>query len=269
MFITGCFYCVGENMFMFPLTKPSAFWIGCTALLCFYFFRNLFLRIHTTSTSGGWIISVFFLQRFLPMGFPVFYDFFLELFFIPERLFMGHPFSHFFTVCACLNMSGIYKNLLRIYQVEFHAVLQYLCEDLLKKTGIFKTASIILSKGRKMRNRIHHIQPQKPAIRNIYFDLSNRLPHTFNPVKVLDKRNFDQHNRIHTRSSIIRAVFFFHKIINKSPVNGFINQTQHMVLWNHVIHTEHDHLFSFLICIFSHHKKHRLSDNSIIPEKRL
>lgn len=28
MFITGCFYCVGENMFMFPLTKPSTFWIG-------------------------------------------------------------------------------------------------------------------------------------------------------------------------------------------------------------------------------------------------
>ena len=35
-----------------------------------------------------------------------------------------------------------------------------------------------------MRNRIHHVQPQKPAIRDIYFDLSNRLPHTFNPVKV-------------------------------------------------------------------------------------
>ena len=26
------------------------------------------------------------------------------------------------------------------------------------------------------------------------------------------------------------------------------------------------HLFSFLICIFSHHKKHHLSDKTIIPE---
>lgn len=223
MFITRCFYCVGENMFMFPFTKPSAFRIGCTALLCFCSFSNLLLRIRTASAAGGGIIPVFFLQRFLSMGFPVFCDFFLELFFIPECLFMGNPFSHFFAVCTCLNMSGIYKNLLRIYQVEFHAVFQYLCEDLLKKIGIFKTAGIILPEGRKMRNRIHHIQTQKPTIRSIYFDLPNRLPHTFNSVKVLDKRDFDQHNWIHARSSIIKAVFFFYKIINKIPVNGFIN----------------------------------------------
>ena len=50
-------------------------------------------------------------------------------------------------------MSGIYKNLPRIYQIEFHAVFQYLCEDLLKKIGIFKTAGIILSEGRRLKMR--------------------------------------------------------------------------------------------------------------------
>jgi hypothetical protein len=35
-----------------------------------------------------------------------------------------------------------------------------------------------------------------------------------------------------------------------------------------IIHTEHQHLFPFFIRILRHHKKHRLSDIFIIPEKR-
>ena len=92
-----------------------------------------------------------------------------------------------------LNMSGIYKNLLRIYQVEFHAVFQYLCEDLLKKIGIFKTASIILPEGRKMRNRIHHIQTQKP-----------RECETFS-VKLTTIRSF------YDKINIIRRAFYYGK----------------------------------------------------------
>ena len=40
MFITGCFYCISKNMFVFPFTKPSTFRNNDTAILCFYISRN-------------------------------------------------------------------------------------------------------------------------------------------------------------------------------------------------------------------------------------
>ena len=37
-------------------------------------------------------------------------------------------------------------------------------------------------------------------------------------------------DRIHTGTAVIRTVFFFNQIINKIPIDCFINQSQHMVL---------------------------------------
>lgn len=156
----------------------------------------------------------------------------------------------------------------RIHQLVFHAVFQNFRKYLFKKIGIFKTAGIILPKSREMRNWVQHIQSKEPPVSNIYFDFLYGLAHTLDAIKILNKWNFNKHDRIHAWASIIRAVFFFHKIIDEVPIDRLIDQSQHMVLRNHVIHAEHQHLFSFLICIFCHHKKYRLSDTSIVPEKR-
>ena len=51
-----------------------------------------------------------------------------------------------------------------------------------------------------------------------------------------------------------RAVLVHYKAIDEVPVNRFINAPQKMVLGDHVIHTEHLNLLSFLIRILSHHR---------------
>ena len=69
-------------------------------------------------------------------------------------------------------------------------------------------------------------------------------------VCILRKESF-------THFGLIRKNIF-NQIINKVPIDCFINQSQHMVLRYHDIHGEHHHLFSFFICIFRHHKHYLL-----------
>ena len=64
MFITGSFYCICKNMFMFTLSKPSTFRIADAAFLCFHIFRKFFrYRIFIISASTGcWrLVIIFFL----------------------------------------------------------------------------------------------------------------------------------------------------------------------------------------------------------------
>lgn len=70
----------------------------------------------------------------------------------------------------------------------------------------------------------------------------------------MNKGYFYQHYRIKTRTAVIVAVLIFHKIINKVSINRFIHNSEEMILWNHVVHAEHLHLFSFFICILCHHR---------------
>ena len=168
---------------------------------------------------------------------------------------MCDPSPHLFTVCTGFDMCCVYKDVICINQFEFHTVFQYFREDLIKEVCAFKATGVVLSESRKVRNRIHHIQSKKPAVCDIYLDLFDRLPHTFDPIEVLDEGDLNKHNRIHAGASVIRAVFIFYKVIDKVPVDRFINQSQHMVLWHHVIHTKQLHLLPLFICIFRHHKK--------------
>ena len=39
------------------------------------------------------------------------------------------------------------------------------------------------------------------------------------------KRNFNKNDGIHTRSAEIRRILVLYKVINKTPVNGFINNS--------------------------------------------
>ena len=101
---------------------------------------------------------------------------------------------------------------------------------------------------------IQHIQPEEPAIGDIYLNLFYRLAHAFNAIKILDERNLDQHDGVHTGASVVLTVFIFYQFINEGPVDCFVDDPQQMVLWNHVIHAKQLNLFSFFIRILCHHK---------------
>ena len=69
MFITGSFYCICKNMFMFTLSKPSTFRIADAAFLCFHIFRKFFryrILIISGSTGCRWLVIIFFFNGFFP-----------------------------------------------------------------------------------------------------------------------------------------------------------------------------------------------------------
>ena len=167
---------------------------------------------------------------------------------------MGNAFLHLFVVGSCLYMSGINKNLSRINKFKFIALHQDMGKDLLKKIGILKAPCIVFPECRKMWHFIHHIQTEKPSVSNIYLDFFTCLPHAFNSIKILDKRNLDQHHGIHAGPTIVLGILVDYKVINEVPVNCLVYDSQKVILWNHVIHTKKLYLFSFFICILGHHK---------------
>ena len=114
----------------------------------------------------------------------------------------------------------------------------------------------------------NNFQTEEPSVCDIDFDFFYCLAHTSDAVQILDEWNFNEHDRIHAGAAIVCTVFIDHKIIDKTPVDCLVNQAQQMILRNKVIHAEHLNLFSFLICILCHHRKHRLYfDTFIIPKK--
>ena len=63
MFITGSFYSICKNVFMFTLSKPSTFRIADAAFLCFHIFRKFFryrILIISGSTGCRWLVIIFF-----------------------------------------------------------------------------------------------------------------------------------------------------------------------------------------------------------------
>ena len=66
---------------------------------------------------------------------------------------------HLLTICACLYMGGVYKDLAGIHQDSIHTLPQDMGKDLLEEVRILETAGVVLSKSRKMRDWIHHVQP--------------------------------------------------------------------------------------------------------------
>ena len=142
--------------------------------------------------------------------------------------------------------------------MEFHALFQDMGKNLFKQIRILKTAGIVLSKSRKVRNRVQHVQTKEPTVSYVYFDFLYGLSHASDSIKILDKGNFNQHYWIHAGSSVIGAILVFYKIVNEAPINCPINLPKHVIFRYHVIHTEHHHRFSLFIGIFCHHKRNLL-----------
>ena len=113
------------------------------------------------------------------------------------------------------DMCRINKDFTRIDQVCFIALLEDVAENLFKKVCIFESASIVLPKRREVRYGIKHIKSQEPFIGDVDLDFLDCLPHAFDSVEILDKRNFDQHDRIHTGPTVVSTVLILNKIIDK------------------------------------------------------
>ena len=106
-----------------------------------------------------------------------------------------------------------------------------------------------------MGDWVKHLQAKEPAVSNIDLNLPDRLAHTSYPVKILDERDLDQHDRIHARTAEVGRIFIFHKIVNECPVDRFINHSQKMIFRYQIIHAEHLDLFPFFICVLCHHEE--------------
>ena len=80
MFITGSFYSICKNVFMFTLSKPSTFRIADAAFLCFHIFRKFFryrILIISGSTGCRWLVIIFFLQWLFSMCQTIFFNLFI------------------------------------------------------------------------------------------------------------------------------------------------------------------------------------------------
>lgn len=83
--ITGSFYCIGKYILVLPFAESSAFGIRSAALYRFGIFRDV-IREFVGATSGGCgtvvitiVLIILFFQGVLPMGLPVFVDFFFYI----------------------------------------------------------------------------------------------------------------------------------------------------------------------------------------------
>lgn len=135
-------------------------------------------------------------------------------------------FPHLLTVCTGFYMGSVYKNLAGIYQARIHTLPQNMGKDLPKEIRALETAGVVLSKGRKVWDWIHHIQSQEPTVGDIGLNLTDGLAHALDPKEVLYKRDLNQHGRIHAEPSIVMAVCPFHEAIDKTPVDGPVGQPE-------------------------------------------
>ena len=140
-------------------------------------------------------------------------------------------------------ISGICENLIRINQPEPQAFVKDLRKNLFKQVRILKAACIILPKSGKVRNRIAKIKVGESSVCDAYLDTLDRPAHAFDAEKILDKWNFDQHDRVNTRPAVIFAVFILHQVIDEVPVDCSVNRAQDMIFGNHLIQTDKRHMF--------------------------
>ena len=131
MFITGRFYCISKNMFVFSFSKPSTFWIGDATFLCFYIFGNvlfiLWMICISISRQGGFGGFLSF-NGFLSCAIRSFFNLFILILFSYQSVCSrAMRFSHFFLLIrTCFHMRCIHKYLLRVNKFIFHTVFKNL-----------------------------------------------------------------------------------------------------------------------------------------------
>ena len=256
--IAGCFYRICEYLFVFAFVKPSALRVCSTALF--------FLDVASPgSVFVAVVIAVFlFAQRFFSVFRTVSFYLFAELPGVKLCFFFNYLFRVFLVVGTGFYMSGIHKYFTLIHEAIPAAFLKYMREYLLEKIRPFEPSRVVLSKCCKMRHVVRQVQPKKPSVCHIDFNISDRLSHTAYPIQILYYRDLDQCDRIDARPSRFVTVPVFNNIVNKTPIDRFLDLAKQMILRYKIIYADNLHLLPFL-CPFSYHCSCSLTYCLIIP----
>ena len=132
-----------------------------------------------------------------------------------------------------------------------------MAEDTLKNIRPLKASLIVLSEGGKVGNRLCQIVTDEPTVGNIDFDLLDCLSHAPDPVQVLDKYDLEKNHGVYSGVPPLR--FFiktFHLVIDKAPIQGFLDLAKHMILRNEILYTQHLQLGLLAFVLLSVHEKH-------------
>lgn len=92
------------------------------------------------------------------------------------------------------------------------------------------------------------------AVGHVDLDVADRLAHALDPVEILDERDLDEYHRVKGRAALVLGVLLPHKVINKRPVYGTVDQAQEMVFRDELVHGEELYLLAILVFINCHHK---------------
>ncbi len=65
---------------------------------------------------------------------------------------------------------------------------------------------------------------------------------------------FISNDRIKAGTASVRGILILDKVVDKAPIERFVNLSEQMILRNHFIHAHHNELFPFLIEVLTHHK---------------
>ena len=127
MFITGSFYCICKNVFMFTLSKPPTFRI---AMLHFCVFTSSgsssdikSLSFPVPPDAGGWLSSFFF-NGFFPCARRSFSISLFNSSSYQKACSYATRLRVFFTVCTGFYMCCIHEDLFYTYKLIFHTVFQ-------------------------------------------------------------------------------------------------------------------------------------------------
>ena len=156
-----------------------------------------------------------------------------------------------FLVGIGANMGSVNKNRARVHKSAPYCFFKDMTEDALKNICPLKASLVVLSKGRKVRNRPKQIVSDEPAVCYVHLDLLDCLPHTSDPIQILDKHDLKKHNGIN--SGIPPFCFFIqslHFVIDEAPIDCILYLSQHMILRYQIFYTQQLQLCLLALILF-------------------
>ena len=112
-------------------------------------------------------------------------------------------------------------------------------EDGLRNARIVVAPPPVLAQRRGVKHRIGQLQPQKPAVGNVDFDLANQLPFRAHPEQVANKQGLEHHRRIERRPSVVRAIKPGNPIMDKGKIDHRVDLAKQVILRNQTVETYH------------------------------
>ena len=79
---------------------------------------------------------------------------------------------------------------------------------------------------KSMRQTIKEIEVNVAYRCFLGLDMFDKVPHTFNAIKILNERYFYESDRVHAWTTLVWRIFFFYQLINKRPINRLINDSK-------------------------------------------